>query len=197
MRRSYGQYCGLARALDVVGDRWNLLIVRQLLVGPARYGQLLDGLPGLATNLLVNRLRDLETAGVIERRLADEGNAISYALTPWGAELREPIDALIRWSTPLMTRGPGGDAFRAEWLIVALQAGAARGKPRSEVHQDRSRRRRRADRCAGHSHRRRGGRARWSQRRNHHPGRCTGHLRPRRWRAHTRSGRGARRDQRR
>lgn len=122
MRRNYGQYCGLARALDVVGDRWNLLIVHQLLVGPARYGQLLDGLPGLATNLLAERLRDLGTAGVIERRLADEGNAIAYALTPWGAELREPIDALIRWSTPLMTRGPGGDAFRAEWLIVALQA---------------------------------------------------------------------------
>jgi DNA-binding HxlR family transcriptional regulator len=122
MRRSYGQYCGLARALDVVGDRWNLLIVRQLLVGPARYGQLLDGLPGLATNLLAERLRDLETAGVIQRRLADEGNAIVYALTPWGAELREPVDALIRWSTPLMVQGPGGDGFRAEWLIVALRA---------------------------------------------------------------------------
>ena len=122
MRRSYGQYCGLARALDVVGDRWNLLIVRQLLVGAARYGQLLDGLPGLATNLLAERLRDLETAGVIQRRLADEGNAIVYALTPWGAELHEPVDALIRWSTPLMVRGPGGDGFRAEWLIVALRA---------------------------------------------------------------------------
>src|SRR5687768_14679131 len=109
MRRSYGQYCGLARALDVVGDRWNLLIVRQLLIGAARYGELLDGLPGLATNLLAERLRDLETAGVVERRLADEGNAIAYALTPWGAELREPVDALIRWSTPLMVRGPGGD----------------------------------------------------------------------------------------
>jgi len=122
MSRSYGQYCGLARALDVVGDRWNLLIVRQLLVGAARYGQLLDGLPGLATNLLAERLRDLETAGVIQRRLADEGNAIVYALTPWGAELREPVDALIRWSTPLMVRGPGGDGFRSEWLFVALRA---------------------------------------------------------------------------
>src|SRR6266480_4115026 len=101
MSRSYGQYCGLARALDVVGDRWNLLIVRQLLMAPARY---------------------LETAGVLERRLAEEGNAIMYALTPWGTELREPIESLIRWSTPLMTRGPGGDRFRAEWLVVALRA---------------------------------------------------------------------------
>jgi DNA-binding HxlR family transcriptional regulator len=122
MSRSYGQYCGLARALDVVGDRWNLLIVRQLLMAPARYRELLDGLPGMATNLLADRLRDLETAGVVERRLAEEGNAIEYALTPWGAELREPIESLIRWSTPLMVRGPGDDRFRVEWLVVALPA---------------------------------------------------------------------------
>jgi DNA-binding HxlR family transcriptional regulator len=122
MSRTYGQYCGLARALDVVGDRWNLLIVRQLLMAPARYRELLDGLPGVATNLLADRLRDLETTGVIERRLAEEGNAIVYALTPWGAELREPIEGLIRWSTPLMVRGPDGDRFRAEWLAVALPA---------------------------------------------------------------------------
>jgi DNA-binding HxlR family transcriptional regulator len=122
MSRSYGQYCGLARALDVVGDRWNLLIVRQLLMAPARYRELLEGLPGVATNLLADRLRDLETAGVVERRLAEEDNAIVYALTPWGAELREPIESLIRWSTPLMVRGPDGDRFRAEWLLVALPA---------------------------------------------------------------------------
>src|SRR5919201_472458 len=122
MSRSYGQYCGLARALDVVGDRWNLLVVRQLLIAPARYRELLDGLPGVATNLLADRLRDLETAGVVERRLAEEGNAIVYALTPWGAELRQPIESLIRWSTPLMVRGPGGDSFRPEWLTLALPA---------------------------------------------------------------------------
>jgi DNA-binding HxlR family transcriptional regulator len=122
MSRSYGQYCGLARALDVVGDRWNLLIVRELLMAPARYRDLLDGLPGVATNLLADRLRDLEAAGVVQRRLADEDNAIAYALTPWGAELREPIESLIRWSTPLMVRGPEGDGFRTEWLVVALPA---------------------------------------------------------------------------
>lgn len=122
MSRSYGQYCGLARALDVVGDRWNLLVVRQLLIAPARFRDLLDGLPGVATNLLTDRLRDLETAGVVERRLADEGNAVVYALTPWGAELREPVESLVRWSTPLMTRGPDGDHFRTEWLVVALRA---------------------------------------------------------------------------
>jgi DNA-binding HxlR family transcriptional regulator len=122
MSRSYGQYCGLARALDVVGDRWNLLIVRQLLIAPARYRELLDGLGGVATNLLADRLRDLETAAVVERRVAEEGNAIVYALTPWGAELREPVESLIRWSTPLMARGSGGDRFHAEWLVVGLRA---------------------------------------------------------------------------
>lgn len=122
MSRDYGQYCGLARALDVVGDRWNLLIVRQLLMAPARYRELRDGLSGIATNLLTDRLRDLETAGVLERRLSDEGNAVTYALTEWGAQLREPIYALVRWSTPLMIRGPQGDEFRAEWLRLALPA---------------------------------------------------------------------------
>ncbi|ANN19497.1 HxlR family transcriptional regulator [Amycolatopsis orientalis] len=120
--RSYGQYCGLARSLEVVGDRWNLLIVRQLLIAPARYRDLLDGLPGIATNLLADRLRDLEASGVIERKLAGSGSVVEYVLTPWGAELRHPIESLIRWSAPLMTRGPDGDAFRPEWLALAVPA---------------------------------------------------------------------------
>ncbi len=120
--RSYGQYCGLARSLEIVGDRWNLLIVRQLLVAPARYRGLVDGLPGIATNLLADRLRDLEASGVVERRLAGEGSAVEYALTPWGEGLRDPIESLIRWSTPLMVRGPEGDSFRFEWLALAVPA---------------------------------------------------------------------------
>jgi DNA-binding HxlR family transcriptional regulator len=120
--RSYGQYCGLARSLEVVGDRWNLLIVRQLLIAPARYRDLVEGLPGIATNLLANRLRDLEASGVVERRLAGEGSVVEYALTPWGSELRQPIESLIRWSTPLMLRGPDGDSFRPEWLALAIPA---------------------------------------------------------------------------
>ncbi|TCP53065.1 HxlR family transcriptional regulator [Tamaricihabitans halophyticus] len=128
MSRSYGQYCGLARALDVLGDRWTLLVVRQLLLAPARYRELLDGLPGVATNLLADRLRSLETAGVIERRLAGQGNAVVYALTAWGAELREPIESLIRWSAPLMVHGPGNDQFRADWLVLPLRA-LLDGKP--------------------------------------------------------------------
>ncbi|MEU4650759.1 winged helix-turn-helix transcriptional regulator [Nocardia fluminea] len=119
--RSYGQYCGLARSLEVVGDRWNLLIVRELLLAPARYRDLIEGMPGIATNLLADRLRDLETSGVVERRLTGAGSVVEYALTPWGAELRGPIESLIRWSTPLMVRGPDdGDAFRPGWLALAL-----------------------------------------------------------------------------
>ncbi|WP_327146496.1 winged helix-turn-helix transcriptional regulator [Nocardia sp. NBC_01327] len=120
--RSYGQYCGLARSLEVVGDRWNLLIVRQLLIAPARYRDLFEGLPGIATNMLADRLRDLEASDVIERRLAGEGSVVEYALTPWGAELRPTIESLIRWSTPLMLRGPDGDSFRPEWLALAVPA---------------------------------------------------------------------------
>lgn len=120
--KSYGQYCGLARSLDVVGDRWSLLVVRQLLVGPARYGELAAALPGVASNLLADRLRSLEAAGVVERRLDPERNGAVYALTPWGAELRETVDSLIRWSTPLMVAGPGSDSFRPEWLGIALGA---------------------------------------------------------------------------
>jgi DNA-binding HxlR family transcriptional regulator len=121
MHRSYRQFCGLARALDVVGDRWNLLIVRQLLTGPARYGELHDGLPGMATNLLADRLRDLEEAGVVERQ-SMAGGVPRYSLTAWGSELRVAVEALVRWSTPLMARGPAGDRFRVEWLMVALPA---------------------------------------------------------------------------
>ncbi|SEA73992.1 MULTISPECIES: helix-turn-helix domain-containing protein [unclassified Mycobacterium] len=121
--RSYDQYCGLARSLEIVGDRWNLLIVRELLIAPARYRDLIDHLPGIATNMLADRLRDLEAAGVVERRLAGEGSAVEYILTPWGAQLRQPIESLLRWSTPLMISGPaGGDAFRPEWLTLAVPA---------------------------------------------------------------------------
>jgi len=119
--RSYGQFCGLARALDVVGDRWSLLIVRELLLGPMRYSELVASLGGVATNLLADRLRSLESSGVIERRLGQTSGVV-YALTPWGSELREAIDALIRWSTPLMAVGPCGDAIQPRWLAVALPA---------------------------------------------------------------------------
>ncbi len=119
--RSYGQFCGLARALDTVGDRWSLLVVRELLPGPMRYSELVASLGGIATNLLADRLRSLESTGVIERRLGKTGG-VTYALTPWGTELREAIEALVRWSTPLMVSGQDADSFQPRWLAVALPA---------------------------------------------------------------------------
>jgi DNA-binding HxlR family transcriptional regulator len=119
--RSYGQYCGLARSLDTVGDRWSLLIIRELLPSPMRYSELVAALGGIATNLLADRLRSLESSGVIERRLG-ETSGVVYALTPWGTLLREAIEALVRWSTPLMVSGRDGDSFQPRWLAVALPA---------------------------------------------------------------------------
>ncbi|WP_454301588.1 winged helix-turn-helix transcriptional regulator [Salana multivorans] len=116
--RSYGQFCALARALDVVGDRWNLLIVRELLAGPMRFNELKSSLAGAASNLLTDRLRDLEGNGVIERQLGDVG--VRYALTSWGTELREAMEALGRWGAPLVMKGRHGDVFRARWLVPAL-----------------------------------------------------------------------------
>jgi DNA-binding HxlR family transcriptional regulator len=121
MSRSYGQYCGLARALDVVGDRWSLLIVRELLLKPMRYNELVAALGGIASNLLADRLRSLETSRVIERQLGETGGVV-YALTPWGTELREAIEAFVRWSTRVMVNGPDGDSFEPRWLAVALPA---------------------------------------------------------------------------
>jgi len=119
--RSYGQFCGLARALDTVGDRWSLLIVRELLLSPMRYSELAASLDGIATNLLADRLRSLESSGVIERQLGETGGVV-YALTPWGTQLREAIEPLVRWSTPLMVSGRDGDSFQPRWLAVALPA---------------------------------------------------------------------------
>ena len=120
--RSYRQYCGLARALDIVGERWTLLIVRELLMGPRRYTDLHRGLPGIATNLLATRLADMEEAGLVVREEAPPPIATTlYRLTPRGEELRPVIEALGRWARPLMARGMKGDAFRAEWIALPTQ----------------------------------------------------------------------------
>jgi DNA-binding HxlR family transcriptional regulator len=110
--RSYHQYCSFARGLDIIGDRWILLIVRELLEGPRRYNELLHGLPGIATNLLAERLRDLTQAGVLERR-----SDSTYALTEWGEGLRDVIHSLGRWARPLMGRMERDDEFRSHWLV--------------------------------------------------------------------------------
>ena len=121
--RSYHQYCAVAKALDVVGDRWSLLIVRELLLrGPCRYTDLQDGLPGIATNLLANRLRDLEEAGVINREAAPPPIATTlYHLSERGQELAPVIHALTEWGAHLMVEFADGDAFRSHWLSLPTE----------------------------------------------------------------------------
>jgi DNA-binding HxlR family transcriptional regulator len=119
--RTYGQYCSLAKALDLLGDRWTLLIVRELLLrGPSRYTDLRQGLPGIATNLLADRLRELEATGVVAREQAAPPVARTlFSLTPRGEELKDAIYALGRWGIPLMAEGPApGEAFRNRWMVL-------------------------------------------------------------------------------
>jgi DNA-binding HxlR family transcriptional regulator len=118
--RSYGQFCALAKALDVIGDRWTLLIVRELLIrDDARYTDLRDGLPGIATNLLASRLSELERAGVIEREEAPPPIATTlYRLTPRGRELEAVMLQIGRWGAPLMKDAPKSDAFCAHWIAL-------------------------------------------------------------------------------
>jgi DNA-binding HxlR family transcriptional regulator len=121
--RSYGEYCAVAKALDVLGDRWTLLIVRELeLRGACRYTDLRNGLPGIATNLLAERLRELEQAGVVEREDAPPPIATTlFHLTPRGKELRPVLDDLFRWGLPLMTEQRPDDVVRSHWLAGALE----------------------------------------------------------------------------
>ncbi len=121
--RSYNEYCSLAKSLDVVGDRWTLLIVRELLLrGACRYTDLRNGLPGIATNLLADRLRELEHAGLITREDAPPPIATTlFRLTPRGEELRPVLQDLTRWGLPLMIEERPDDAVRSHWLAWALE----------------------------------------------------------------------------
>lgn len=118
--RSYGQLCAVAKALDVVGDRWTLLIVRELLIrGPERYTDLLNGLPGIATNLLAERLREMEQSGIVRRYEAPPPVATAlFELTDRGRELEPVLDALGRWGHPLLAKPDPDAAFRTHWLAL-------------------------------------------------------------------------------
>jgi DNA-binding HxlR family transcriptional regulator/putative sterol carrier protein len=121
--RSYGQLCGIATALDLIGDRWTPLVLRDLLLGPLRFGDLAEGLPGIGTNTLAARLKHLEGSGVVNRRLLplpDRGTV--YELTTYGRELEPILLALGRWGTKSMGRLPSDVASRSRWLVAAMLA---------------------------------------------------------------------------
>ncbi len=121
--RSYGQFCALARGLDLVGQRWTLLIVRELLLGLRRYGELLDGLPGIGTNLLAQRLRELEEAGIVRRvPVRGDARAEAYELTERGRALDPVLVELARWGMSPMRRPEQADRRRPAWYALALRA---------------------------------------------------------------------------
>jgi DNA-binding HxlR family transcriptional regulator len=129
-RRTFDQYCPIARALDVVGERWSLLIIRELLLGPKRYTDLRQALPGMWTNLLAARLQQLETAGVIERvDLPPPAARTVYRLTERGKELEDVVLGLGRWGIPLLSsrrkRNPPLSTAVLLGLRAFFQPGAA------------------------------------------------------------------------
>lgn len=120
-KRSYGQYCALARALDVVGDRWTLLVVRELLTGPKRFKELLGALPGIGPNLLTSRLRELEAHGLLQRTMLPPPAASAvYALTERGQSLHRVMLELARWGLQFLGDWNGDDHFNPEWGVLVL-----------------------------------------------------------------------------
>lgn len=120
--RSYGQFCGIAKALDVIGDRWTLLIIRELLIrGQCRWTDLKKGLPGIATNLLADRMRELEQNDVVTSEKAGPPGATTlFSLTARGRELEPALHAIGHWGGALL-RDSGGSTFQSHWLTLPLR----------------------------------------------------------------------------
>lgn len=135
--KTYGQYCGVARALELVGERWALLIIRDLLVGPKRYTDLRTGLPKIPTNVLATRLKELEQAGLVVRRVQPRpSGAIVYELTEYGADLDEVVLALGRWGARSLGELRPGEIITAEVLVMALRSTfhPSKAKAKYELH---------------------------------------------------------------
>ena len=120
-RRSYDQYCSLSRALDLIGERWTLLIVRELLAGPRRYTDLHADLPGVSTDVLAARLKEMERDGLVaRRRLPPPAAAAVYELTPRGRDLLPAVTALADWGAADLAGPRPTDALRAHWFALPL-----------------------------------------------------------------------------
>ncbi|QNE20274.1 transcriptional regulator [Kribbella qitaiheensis] len=121
--KTYGQYCGVARALELVGERWALLIIRDLLVGPKRYTDLRAGLPKIPTNVLATRLKELERAGIVVRRIQPRpSGAIVYELTEYGADLDEVVLAMGRWGARSLGELRPDEIITPDILVMALRS---------------------------------------------------------------------------
>lgn len=121
--RSYGQLCAMARALDVVGDRWTLLIIRELLIrGQARFTDLQNGLPGIAPNLLAQRLRDLQVHGVVRHEaVPTTPTGHAYHLTERGRDLEGVVRELLKWGAPRAQSAPQDAHFQMHWLSLPVR----------------------------------------------------------------------------
>ena len=118
--KRYDQYCPIACSLGLVGERWTLLVVRELMEGPKRYTDLVAGLHGIGTNILADRLKELEAAGLVEKRkLPPPAASTVYELTAGGRELRPVLHELARFGARLMGPPPP-DALEPGWLVGAL-----------------------------------------------------------------------------
>ena len=133
-RRSYEQFCGLATALDVVGERWTLLIVRDLGLGPLRYGELLSRLGGIGDSMLSQRLRHLEAEGIVRRTFSQEHGGVVYELTDDGQYLLSAIVPLARWGMRRMPPVSELDDVNAEYLALLL-ASRLDGSKSAGVHE--------------------------------------------------------------
>ncbi|GAA2534973.1 winged helix-turn-helix transcriptional regulator [Winogradskya humida] len=123
VKRGYHQYCGLASALDILGERWTLLIVRELLMGPRRYSELLADLPGIGTNLLAERLKFLVENGVVRQiDVRGTGSRLSYELTDAGQGLRPAVLGLAQWGMDFVGELAAEDTVRPHWGFLAVEA---------------------------------------------------------------------------
>jgi DNA-binding HxlR family transcriptional regulator len=123
----YPQFCALARAAEIVGERWTLLIIRELLLGPKRFGDLLDHLDGMSPSLLTTRLTGLIESNVVRRTsLPPPASAQVYELTEIGREVQPAIRELIRWGGRFLFPPVPGDVFEPDWVLLGLDAIAKR-----------------------------------------------------------------------
>src|SRR5215212_6020106 len=121
MRKKYDQYCPIAHALDLVGERWALLVVRELMHGPKRYTDLAEHLPGIGTNILASRLRALEGCGIVaKRRLPPPAASQVYELTDYGRSLRTVLRELALWGARSLGPPTADDELFPGWLANAL-----------------------------------------------------------------------------
>ena len=121
MSRTYDQYCPVARALELVGERWTLLVARELLLGPRRFTDLMTGLPGISANVLAGRLKDLEEEGMVARRtLPPPAASAVYELTPDAAGLVSVLAAMAEWGMTMLGEPRAHDEVRGEWMVLGL-----------------------------------------------------------------------------